>query len=508
MLRTLIAKEILETVLDLRFVVATVLFMVMIPLGMYISRVDYEQRLAAYQQEHQIWRQRYGTTEQVWVDVEAHGFRPPSVLSIFASGLDSFIPDQVVTANTGVFRVVKESGLGNVLSMLFGKADFLFVMTHVVSLMALILAFNAVSGERERGTLRLMIAHAVPRGRLLLAKVAGRYLVLLLPLVMAMLVSLIILNASPVVSLETDEVGSTYAVLFGITLLFVLGMVCLGICVSAYARHSKGAVVLLFFVWLLSVLGIPKITPMLAAMIHPVESRGEFDLNKQAVTEDALETYYQENERQIQSRKKEERDRVMAWGDGRARELESRAVDLGPEWHKEAYKAFMKEINEKFKAIDATYDPQVTALYQDYRKRTAHTLKQMEQNYRNRKGNQYHIAAALSRLSPVCCYAFMVTGLSNTGIPEPDHFIENAQRYQDQMEEAIYSKIVLMTRNEGGWIEGFDPSSPILLPDMHYALPGLRQRLENAWPDFSLLVLFGALFYALTFVRLVKYDVR
>jgi len=51
---TLIAKEILETVLDFRFAIITVLFLVLIPLGMYVGREDYERRLANYQREHQM----------------------------------------------------------------------------------------------------------------------------------------------------------------------------------------------------------------------------------------------------------------------------------------------------------------------------------------------------------------------------------------------------------------------------------------------------------------------
>ena len=56
MFRTLVAKEILETILDLRFTIVTLLCVVLIPLGMYVSRKNYEQRLADYQQAKQIYR--------------------------------------------------------------------------------------------------------------------------------------------------------------------------------------------------------------------------------------------------------------------------------------------------------------------------------------------------------------------------------------------------------------------------------------------------------------------
>ena len=58
MLKTLIKKEITETILDLRFVIATLLCVVLIPLGMYVSLKDYEQRLREYQTSIQQYEQR------------------------------------------------------------------------------------------------------------------------------------------------------------------------------------------------------------------------------------------------------------------------------------------------------------------------------------------------------------------------------------------------------------------------------------------------------------------
>ena len=102
MLTSLIKKEIVATVLDLRFVIASLLFLVLIPLGMYVSRKDYEQRLANYNLEHQMYRQKYA--KEVSSGVEVQGFRPPSVLSIFASGLEHYIPDKVITSRSGILE--------------------------------------------------------------------------------------------------------------------------------------------------------------------------------------------------------------------------------------------------------------------------------------------------------------------------------------------------------------------------------------------------------------------
>ena len=49
------------------------------------------------------------------------------------------------------------------LSSALGNLDFLFVVSTVFSLLALLFTFDAVAGEREAGTLRVTLANALPR---------------------------------------------------------------------------------------------------------------------------------------------------------------------------------------------------------------------------------------------------------------------------------------------------------------------------------------------------------
>ena len=198
MLVTLIKKEIVTTVLDLRFIIASLLFLVLIPLGMYVSRKGYEQRLANYRLEHQMYRQKYG--KEVSSEVEVQGFRPPSVLSIFASGLDHYIPDKVITSRSGIFRTTKDVS-GDSPSLLFGRMDLFFNMCFVASLVALAFTFNSISGEKQAGTLGLVLSNPVSRSHILLSKIIGTYVSLLIPLAMSLLIAAIILELSQDISI-------------------------------------------------------------------------------------------------------------------------------------------------------------------------------------------------------------------------------------------------------------------------------------------------------------------
>ena len=486
MLKTLIRKEITETILDLRFWVVTALFLILIPMGMYVSRKDYERRLANYQQEHQMYRQHYG--DKVGPSVEAQGFRPPPMLSIFALGLDPFMPDKAITSRSGLVRAAKEPGIDNPESLLFGKADYLFNVSFIVSLAALIFTFNRISGEREKGTLRLMISGSIRRGEILLAKIVGNYLVLLVPLIIALLGALIILTTSSDVSFSSSGFWPTLLVIILITLLFILVMVSLGICVSTLTHGSIASIMMLFLVWVMAVLGIPKMSPMIAEAVYPIESRNVVNLAQTIARED-IEREFIEKKSDLFKRCRTE------FG------VTHGGITTRPD-------------DEAEKMAYAKYDREVVALDNECQRSIANAIRQLERDYRNKRNVQASLAVNLSRISPVSCYTYLISGLAGTGPAEPDKFTYNAERYQEQVKAAIYDNFVVKTYRLGGSsasssdvVDGFDRSKASI-PDMKYEYMTLADVLRAGWIDILLLFAFNILFFAVAFWRFNKYDVR
>jgi ABC-type transport system involved in multi-copper enzyme maturation permease subunit len=486
MLGTLAKKEIIETILDMRFWVVTALFLILIPLGMYVSRKDYERRLADYQREHQMYREHYG--KDVGPSVEAHGFRPPPMLSIFALGLDPFMPDKAITSRSGLVRAAKEPGIDNPESLLFGKADYLFNVSFIVSLAALIFTFNRISGEREKGTLRLIISGSIRRGELLLAKIVGNYVVLLVPFVIALLAALIVLNISADIPVWSPRLWSALLAIILITLLFILAMVSLGICVSTLTHGSMASIMMLFLVWVMAVLGIPKISPMIAEALYPVESRNVVDLAQRIAREDIEKEY---NEKKSDLFKRCRAEFGVTHG----------GVETSPstEAEKKAY---------------AKYDQEVVAIENECQRRIADAVRKLEQDYRNRRNVQASLAVNLSRVSPVSCCTYLISGLCGTGPAEPDRFIWNAERYQEQVKAAIYDNWIVKDYRLGGSramstdkVPGFDPSKSSV-PEMRYEYTTIAEVLRAGWIDILLLFAFNALFFAVAFWRFNKYDVR
>ena len=506
MLRTLIVKEIADTALGLRFIATTLLCLLLIPLGMYVGREDYEQRFASYQEKHQAYRQRHGTPEPPVIgQEEAQGFRPPSVLSIFASGLDPFVPDTVITSYTGVFRTVKEPDIDNPQSLLFGKLDWLSSITLIVSLMVLILTYDAISGEKERGTLRLIIANSVPRHRILLCKIAGKYVAFLVPFGISVLIALLILEASPLISITSSHIGPTLLVILGVTLLFVLSMVCLGVCISTFTQHSMGSIMLLFLAWALFVLGVPKACPILAEVVHPLQDSAGIDFTERMVREDIERQFEQIKKETIDPEYRAEWDAMMRENRNKA-QIEARLRETGREPTEEEAAVLNRDINRAQAIIDKRNEG-ANRLAGECDTRIAEALGRIEQDYQNKRDAQSAVAMNLCRISPVSCYAYVVSGLTGTGVTEPDNFFRNAQRFQNQVEDVFYDQVAWRLGVQRR-AEGFDVFDPPPFPDMEYGYPTLAENIQAVWPDVLLLGLFSVFFGTLAFVRFSKCDVR
>lgn len=284
-------KELRETVLDLRFVIVTVLCLTVVPLGMFVAGKEYQQRLADYNSARDVSAKGLVYPSAY---LEAEGFRQPSPLSVFATGLEPFLPERVVTSPVDPStlsrlpgpQMVKDAALDKPQSLLFGRTGLLFGVSYIVSLAALILTFSTISGERESGTLRLMISNAVPRGAILVGKTLGAYVCLLVPFTLSLLVGLLALHATGVAPVLSGALLGRSAAIVAVTLLLLFCFVQLGVLGSALTRHSRSSMVFLLCAWAVLALVVPRLGPVIAEIVYPVESHQVVSLRERAAKED------------------------------------------------------------------------------------------------------------------------------------------------------------------------------------------------------------------------------
>ncbi len=151
-----------------------------------------------------------------------------------------------------------------------GSFSAAWVMQTIMPLLIFVIGAGLVARERERGTLRLMLASGASAGGLVPAKLGGLMRI-------ATLLALPLLGAAVLASLLAGAVEPMPLLLWVCvyTLWFDL-LSAITIAVSALLRTAGQAQLLLIGLWLLAALVVPRAGAGLAGMVAPVPDPGSF----------------------------------------------------------------------------------------------------------------------------------------------------------------------------------------------------------------------------------------
>ncbi len=269
MLTTLIRRELLDNLMTFRFAVAVFIMLLLVVANSLVLIKDYEQRLTSHNaavKMHQRQLQEKTTysagTEKLFVD------RPPNPLSIFNVGFDKQLGNEIRVSHTYAPSLWDAGmhGSDNPFMDMFTSMDIVFIFEVILSLLALIFAYDTLAGEYERGTLRLVLTSHVRRGHILLAKYISAMLCLLVPLLISLLLAVILLTTTSFISLNTDDFlridGIILTTVVYLSIFYLIGML-----ISAATRRTRTALMLSMFVWGFLVLVYPNM--ILAVVPQP-----------------------------------------------------------------------------------------------------------------------------------------------------------------------------------------------------------------------------------------------
>ena len=249
MFLTLLQRELLANLISFRFSVAVIICLMLVVANTIVLIDDYESRLASYNtavQKH--WEE--AKTAETYSQLTATVDRPPNPLSIFNQGLDRRLGNSVDIHHSHVpalWDTVSHSA-DNPFLNLFSSIDLLFIFQVILSLMALLFAYDAIAGEREGGTLRLMLTTPVQRGSILFAKYISAMLCLIVPLIISLLLSLTLHTFSPAVVLSgADWVRIGGILLTSIVYLSVFYLI--GLLLSTLTQRTATALMLSMLLW-------------------------------------------------------------------------------------------------------------------------------------------------------------------------------------------------------------------------------------------------------------------
>jgi ABC-type transport system involved in multi-copper enzyme maturation permease subunit len=284
-------KEFRSHLLTEKYLWTTLLCVGMLIVSFWLTAFDYQERLTNHSLSLRKKDVLYGsgmwwyTYRPGWRIGKPAYFRPtpiikkPNVMSIFVQGLERRISRP---AYSSLHKELDFDDVShtNLLTDMYAIPDLMYIVQIAMSLLALLFTFQSVCGERERGTLKLMLANPVPRHVILLGKWLGGYLCLALPFLLALGIGVLALSLMPSVSLSAEHWIRLGWLLLA-SLLYISVFFALGLLISTLTKRAITSFLVALFAWVILVLVLPNIGTLLAREIEPVESRQQFQVRKE-----------------------------------------------------------------------------------------------------------------------------------------------------------------------------------------------------------------------------------
>ncbi len=487
MLKTIIAREFLNNILDLRFIVGLVLCVIITVACTIILSHDYGKELADYNIRVNLqddFLSNYATRGRISGMVPHQ--KPPERFRPLIIGISG-------NENSKSFD-------DNPLPILFPSLDFLFIVTIIMSLLAILFSYDAITGERQRGTLRLVIANSISRTTILFGKLVGGAASLLIPFILSLLLGVLYINLNP--NIQWDGLAWVELVLLTVaSITFIMLFYLLGLMVSTFSRYSATSILSCLFLWVLLILVIPNVCPYISAQLRRVPSIRETERQSEEIGQ-AYDEVHQQRRKQVVNKFR------SAYG-GLFSKLES--LGFG--------RILDDEIDDREKVGGlAAADPQFRTMVDAFR----HELDQVSSEVRGAERQevdklwgdlntkvaaQTKLAKNLACISPLANFVYVARDLTGTGLRSLQYFEKTKSEYRKLFWRYVSKKVEDARKND----PTFRRDTFLDLSDysrFEFKEEALRGKLGEVLPYWGILVLFNVVFFVAAFAGFMRYDVR
>ncbi len=472
MFKLIVEKELRDIIGSTKFALTFGVCAVLILLTFYVGAKNYQVSQRQYEAaKAENLRQMEGLTD--WIMVRNHRiFLPPQPLAALVSGVSNDIGRNVEVRGRGEVGAEDSRYGDDPIFAIFRFLDLDFVFQIIISLFAILFAYDAISGEKERGTLRLSFANAVPRDKYILGKITGTFLALAIPLLIPILLGSLLLPILGVPMAGDDWMRLAFVVLAG--LLYFGVFLTLAVFISALTQRSSNSFLLLLVIWIFAVLIMPRASVLIAGRAVKVPSLDEYASQRGRLS-------------------------AQLWNEDRKEMNNFKPQNSGdPEQMLSQFNNFMQKLAD------------------NRDKKMRELSERLNEERRNREAAQQQVAFGISRLSPAAAFSLASTNLVGTSLRLKQNYQRAAADYQQIYAKFMSEKTggmltggrVMMFRSRDGEEAKKDPINPREIPPFVYQPIPLREVFGATVLDLGILLLFNLVFFAGAYVAFLLYDVR
>jgi len=478
MLRDFIKIEILENIKSPRTIGMFLVALTLIPLSIFLNYKafsDMKSNLSVFREKYREEFQQAPWSKIINGETPVLGFREPSPLYIYSNGIEREIPITVEFNRFFLkYRYQEEGGFSTIL----GKVDLEEIIGIIFSILALFFTYNAVSGEKESGTLRLILSNRVARYKILLGKMIGDFIIISIPLLTGFLIGLIILGLMNMSFLKGEILGRSLLLLIP-SLLFIFVLVCFGLLVSCLTPNSKTSLATSFFFWIFFVLIIPSLSQLVGPILKPVES----DYVHEKTVKNKIEDY-----------KKDKSERL-----------------------KDIYQKYM--VNPGNESLWSEYAALRAPIMTELDKKFESQIGSLEEDFSKRRLGQKRMTSLISRISPLSSFRYIFSSVCGTSDALKEDFFNKSKFRQKFLVERLFDNFINDSVQVEPAFKGKVPNTVIgnipgknLLKKEDVLVfefnPLKISFIQSIFPDFIWLAFMGLAFFMGSYFLFIKYDVR
>ncbi len=465
---TIVRKEITAHLMSLQFCVLFLISLLLFTASGLISAHNFDEELTAYSKKVASVQAKPGT-------VSLSLYRRPSSLQFLAGGETKSLPYGYVLRPTGVLEP-RTSDDSNKKMPEAPRIDWALIVKLVFSLYAILLGYDAISGEKEKGTLSLIFSNSMGRVRFLTAKYAAILMTLFVPFMAGGLVCLLIVGIKDQTVLLFPNIFRVLVMAF-LSAVYISIFAMLSLWISASVKQSSVALFLLLACWILAVVIIPNSAGILSE--HLVKVPSEYQVS-QSIRMSVDMPYVNKLVKEVEKRDKGE-----------------------------------IKTNEE---LQAALDPLFKEGYSQRCK--------MADDYLSKVRSQFGAVLDIARISPDGLFQLAAESLSKTGNAGDIQFQKEVQRYSRTYDGYVKEKVGKLVPwmgyhlSFGGNLIGgkFTLISPPLSPEYKGDMsdfpgfiekgPTLLESLKSALFDLAGLLVWNIVLALLAFGAFLRADVR
>jgi ABC-2 type transport system permease protein len=398
-IRLIAIRTFLQNIYDYRFTLTLALVLGFVTVTAFLSVGQTTERHRAYQRLHRLAAET-ANLESVRI------VRRPASLSFLYDGGEDDLPRYLIVTDDFVDLPIEEVS-ARVLTEPFVRMDWVFITISFYGLLALLLTFDLISGQRENRTLALILAQPVSRSDLLLGSYLGTMLTLVPALGIGMMIYLVVARVEGLWSGSSEDWVRVMLV-FVLSAVFISAMVLLGLFASAAFERSSTALMAAFVFWMLMTLVIPSAHRLCAPLLVPAPS-------------------FRELQRRIGTARAEYKSSLAPlWSMDIARIV--RDPNKTPAQRERKLAEYQAEILEKNRRAISRYKSE---------------LRRLRAEYLNRHERRAQVIDRLDLFSPPAAYRRAVEAIIGTGRTHLAAFTQAAEQYM-----RAYTAFVLRARRE------------------------------------------------------------